>query len=90
MKNKKHDVWPLQDAKMRFSELVHEAQSSGPQHITVNECLDVVVLSEQDYNRLKSEQRTGQELVELLRNSPLKDMLCERERIEGPVREVDL
>ncbi len=89
MENEKHDVWPLQDAKMRFSELVHEAQSSGPQHITVNGCQAVVVLSEQDYNRLKSE-RTGQELVELLGNSPLKDVLCEREHIEGPVREVDL
>lgn len=85
----RHGVWPLQDAKARFSELVREAESAGPQHITVHGREAVVVLSEADYRRLKG-QRSGRLLVDLLAASPLKEVSFERERIEGPVREVDL
>jgi prevent-host-death family protein len=81
--------WHLQDAKARFSELVRKARSSGPQHVTVHGREAVVVISEDDYRCLR-EKRTGQSLVDLLANSPLKGVEIDFERVEGPVRDVDL
>ena len=81
--------WRLQDAKARFSELVRRAQSQGPQHVTVHGRDSVVVLSEQDYARLKG-GRSGKVLVDLLANSPLTDVAIEHAKTRGPVRNVDL
>jgi antitoxin Phd len=44
--------WQLQDAKNRFSELVGEAQRSGPQVVTVRGKEAAVVLGHEDYQRL--------------------------------------
>jgi len=49
----------------------------------------VVVLSEAEFRRLKG-SRSGRSLVELLADSPLKDVDIDASRIEGPVRNVDL
>ena len=81
--------WPLQDAKARFSELIRKAQSEGPQHVTVHGRSTVVVLSEEEYSRLTG-ARSGQQLVELLGSSPLRDIEIEHPRVRGPVRDVDL
>ncbi len=81
--------WPLQQAKAQFSELVRKAQTQGPQHVTVHGRDSVVVLSEDDYARLKGE-RSGQLLVDLLASSPLRDVEFEHARVRGPVRDVDL
>ena len=83
------DRWRLQDAKARFSELVRRAQSQGPQHVTVHGRDSVVVLSEQDYARLKS-GKTGKVLVDLLAASPLRDVTIEHAKTRGLVRDVDL
>ena len=40
-------LWPLQDAKARFSELVKRALETGPQHVSVRGEPAVVVLSEE-------------------------------------------
>jgi prevent-host-death family protein len=81
--------WPLQDAKARFSELVRRAQQEGPQHVSVHGRDSVVVLSEEDFQKLKGE-RSGRLLVELLATSPLKDVEIEHASVRGPVRDVDL
>ena len=81
--------WRLQDAKARFSELVRKARASGPQHVTVHGREAVVVISEADFRRLKG-KRSGRSLVDLLANSPLKDIEIDQSRIEGPVRDIDL
>jgi prevent-host-death family protein len=81
--------WPLQDAKAHFSELVRRANSEGPQRVTVHGRASVVVLSEADYARL-SGQRSGKELVDLLRKSPLGDLVIEHPAVTGPVRDVEL
>lgn len=81
--------WPLQDAKARFSELVRLAQREGPQHITVHGRDSVVVVSEAEYRAL-SGARSGRLLVELLANSPLRDVEIEHASVLGPVRDVDL
>ncbi|HUO84027.1 MAG TPA: type II toxin-antitoxin system prevent-host-death family antitoxin [Thermoanaerobaculia bacterium] len=81
--------WALQDAKARFSEVVRKAKSEGPQRITVHGREEVVVVSVEEYRRVKG-QPTGQALVELLRESPLRDLRLERLRTPAPVREIEL
>ena len=41
--------WTLQDAKNRFSEVVRQARSQGPQTVTVHGKLTAIVFSAEDY-----------------------------------------
>ena len=54
--------WLLQDAKARFSELVRRVRSEGPQHVTVHGRDEVVVISAEEFRRLKGDL-TGQALI---------------------------
>jgi prevent-host-death family protein len=79
----------LQDAKARFSELVRRVHSEGPQHITVHGRDEVVVISAEELHRLRGD-RSGQLLVDLMRNSPLRDLDIESAAVRSPVRDVKL
>ena len=81
--------WALQDAKARFSEVVRKAKTEGPQRITVHGREEVVVVSVEEYRRVKG-QPSGQDLVKLLHDSPLRDITIERTRTRGRVRGVEL
>ena len=81
--------WALQDAKARFSELVRKAKTEGPQRITVHGREEVVVVSVEEYRRAKG-QRSGQELVKAMQDSPPGDIDVERPRTGGRVRGVKL
>jgi prevent-host-death family protein len=81
--------WALQDAKARFSEVVRKAKSEGPQRITVHGREEVVVVSVEEYRRVKG-QPSGQALVKLLQDSPLRDVPIERTSTRGRVRPVKL
>ena len=81
--------WILQDAKARFSELVRRARTEGPQHVTVHGRDEVVVISAEEFHRLKGD-RSGKLFVELMRNSPLRDIDFEHEGVRTPVRDVKL
>jgi len=81
--------WALQDAKARFSEVVRRAKTEGPQRITVHGREEVVIVSVEEYQRGKG-QRTGQELVNALHDSPLRDLETDHEPTYAPVRGVDL
>jgi prevent-host-death family protein len=81
--------WALQDAKARFSEVVRKAKSEGPQQITVHGREEVVVVSVEEYRRVKG-GRTGAALVKVLQESPLRDVKIERASTRGPVRPVKL
>jgi prevent-host-death family protein len=81
--------WALQDAKARFSEVVRKAKTEGPQRITVHGREEVVIVSVEEYRRVKG-QRTGQALVEVLQNSPLRDITIDHEPTYSPVRGVEL
>ena len=83
------DCWQLQEAKARFSEVVRRAAECGPQHVTVNGEERAVVLSAEDYVRLRG-QPTGRALVDLMANSPLGDVIFEHPKVKGPVRAVTL
>ena len=81
--------WSLQDAKARFSELVRKAKTEGPQRITVHGREEVVVISVEEYRRVKG-HRTGKALVQLLQDSPLRDLTIDHEPTHAPVRGVEL
>lgn len=81
--------WALQDAKARFSELVRKAKTEGPQRVTVHGREEVVVISVDDYRRVNGE-RTGQALVDLLRESPLRAIRITRPGTRSRVRDVEL
>jgi prevent-host-death family protein len=81
--------WLLQDAKARFSELVRRVRSEGPQHVTVHGRDEVVVVSAEEFRRLKGD-RTGAALIEALQASPYRDIDIEPQRTPMPVRGVNL
>src|SRR3984893_11994483 len=68
--------WLLQDAKARFSELVRRVRSEGPQHVTIHGRDEVVVISAEEFRRLKGDQ-TGQALIAAMQASPYRDINIE-------------
>ncbi len=81
--------WPLQDAKARFSELVRRVRSEGPQHVTVHGRDEVVVISAEEFRRLKG-NRDGETLIAALQASPHRDIELAGAGAVMPVREIDL
>ena len=82
-------TWPLQDAKARFSELVRRARSEGPQHVTVHGREEVVVVAADEFRRMKG-GRTGQALIDALKDSPFPEIDLEPESFPMPVRVVEI
>jgi prevent-host-death family protein len=81
--------WLLQDAKARFSELVRRVRSEGPQHVTVHGRDEVVVISAEEFRRLKGEL-TGEALIAAMQSSPHREIEIEPGRVRMPVRDVSL
>ena len=61
-------IWQMQEAKSRLSEVVKKAERDCPQEITVHGRSVAVVLSRSDYDRLAG---TGESLASFIRRSPL-------------------
>ena len=79
-------IWQMQEAKARLSEVVKRAESEGPQDITLHgQSVDVVV-SRTTYDKLSG---GGHSLVEFMRNSPFHDLdEVDFDRDISPTREV--
>jgi prevent-host-death family protein len=82
-------VWTLQDAKARLSDVVRHARTEGPQHVTVHGKQAAVILSEDEFRRLKG-GLTGMALVDVFRACPHGDLNFELDSIHSPVRDVIL
>lgn len=76
-------VWQLQEAKNKFSEVVEEALSQGPQVITRRGVEVVIVLSYAEYRKLIVSQK---KLSEFFRQSPLADKDIDLSRDRSDVR----
>ena len=85
----KSGEWPLQDAKARFSELVRRVRSEGPQRVTVHGRDEVVVISAEEFRRLKGDL-TGEALIAAMQASPHRDIDIVPRRTPMPVRKVSL
>lgn len=79
-------AWQLQAAKQQFSELVQRALQDGPQVVTKRGKEAVVVVSVEEYRRLRHEQPS---LLEFLRSGPDLDALG-LDRATDHGRDVDL
>ena len=64
----KDQIWQLQEAKNKFSQLVANAKKTGPQIVTKHGKEAVVILSFEDYQNII---RPKNNLIEFLRKSPL-------------------
>ena len=64
-------MWQIQEAKARLSEVVKCAETQGPQNITVHGQPVAVVLSQAMFEKLTGNQ---QSLVNFMRASPLYAM----------------
>ena|ERR1700674_2511787 len=82
------ESWQLQNAKARFSEVFRRARSEGPQRITRQGKDAVVMVAEEQFERLAGKSRQPKSLVEFLRNSPLRGVNLERD--PDPGRDIDL
>ena len=76
--------WQLQEAENRLSEVVREAQETGPQVITVRGGQAAVVLSSEDYRKLTEKQGS---LVSFLRASPCAGVELDTTRSQDLGRE---
>ncbi len=81
------NYWPLQNAKARFSELLRRVRSDGPQHVTVHGRDEVVVISAEEFRRLRGNE-TGQAVIDALQSSLHHDLDIEPTRSKMPVRDV--
>jgi antitoxin Phd len=77
-----NNLWKLEDAKAKFSELVRQANSSGPQHVTVRGHEEAVVISARDYQKLVPPQ-PKKPLIEFLESLHLGGLDLTREDDRG-------
>jgi prevent-host-death family protein len=70
-------TWTVSEAKAKLSELVERARTEGPQPITKNGDVAVIVVSAEEWER--KTRRTGN-LAEFFASSPLRDSGLEVER----------
>ncbi len=79
-------AWQLQAAKQHFSELVERARNDGPQVVTKHGKDAVVVVSAEEYQRLRGD---GPNLIEFIRSAPDLDTL-DLDRATDRGRDVEL
>jgi prevent-host-death family protein len=81
--------WSLQDAKTHLSQIVREAQRTGPQRVTLHGKDAAVIIAAEEFDRLKRPV-SGRDIVAVLAKSPLSDVEFERLTIKSKVRDVEL
>ena len=82
-------VWSLQDAKAQLSELIRRVEKDGTQIVTVHGRKKVKIIPYVEPPQLEA---TGAELVEILKNSPLRELgenIFERSKVNVKMRQVD-
>jgi antitoxin Phd len=81
-------TWQLQDAKARFSELFRRARSEGPQWITRQGAEAVVMISEEQYERLAGKAHQPKSLLQFFRESPLVGIELDLQRSKDEGRNI--
>jgi antitoxin Phd len=84
------DSWQIQSAKARFSEVFRKARTEGPQRITRQGKEGVVMVADEQYDRLVGRSHQPKNLVQFFRQSPLVGVDLDLERDRDPGRETDL
>ncbi|MEL7313091.1 MAG: prevent-host-death protein [Pseudomonadota bacterium] len=71
----------------RFGEIVRRLRVNGPQHISLRDGGEVVVIDAEEYRKLKSKE-TGVLLINALRSCPDPDVDLAPERSVMPISDV--
>jgi antitoxin Phd len=66
--------WQLQTAKARFSEVFRRARAEGPQYVTRQGKEAVVIVPEEEFERLTGRTRQPRSLVLFFAESPLAEV----------------
>lgn len=83
-------AWQIQTAKARFSEVFRLARSNGPQHITRQGKEGVVMIADEEYERLVGRSHQPKSLLQFFRESPLVGLELEFERQKDRERDIEL
>ena len=84
------ESWQVQTAKARFSEVFRRARTEGPQRITRQGKEGVVMVAEEQYDRLVGKSHQPKKLVQFFRESPLVGVELELERSRDVERDIEL
>jgi len=79
--------WQLQKAKARLSEVIKKAAKEGPQKITVHGEPTAIVISNEEYERLKQPKGS---FVKFMRSSPLYGLELNLRREQTLTRDVEV
>src|SRR6202158_2450020 len=82
--------WQIQSAKARFSEVFRRARTEGPQRITRQGKEGVVMVAEEQYERLVGRSHQPKSLVQFFRASPLMGVELDLERDRDAGRDIEL
>jgi prevent-host-death family protein len=80
-------VWTVAEAKAKFSELLHRAQSEGPQRITRHGRTTAIVISGDDWEQ---QSHRKDNLAEFLMKSPLRGAGLKVKPVRMRLRKIDL
>ena len=80
-------MWQLQEAKARLSEVIKKAAKEGPQKITVHGEPTAVVISREEYERIKHPKGS---FVKFMRSSPLYGLELDLRREQTLTREAEV
>jgi antitoxin Phd len=83
-------AWQIQTAKARFSEVFRLARTEGPQRITRQGKEGVVMISDEQYERLTIKSHQPKSLVQFFHESPLVGVKLNLERDKDTGRDLDL
>lgn len=81
------NVWQLQEAKNKFSNLVDKARHDGPQVVTKHGKESVVIIAIEDYQKLN---KPTSDLISFFKKSPLSDINLDLTRDKSSSRDVEL
>src|SRR5205809_7191812 len=82
--------WQIQTAKARFSEVFRLARSQGPQRITRQGKEGVVMIADEEYEKLVGKAHQPKGLWQFFRESPLVGLELEFERDKDTGRDIEL
>jgi prevent-host-death family protein len=80
-------IWTVASAKAKFSEVIEQARSQGPQTVTRNGRTAVVIVAAEEWNR--KTRRVGN-LADFLAASPLRGSKLKIQRAKESPRKVEI
>ncbi len=85
--SKQKNVWQIQEAKAKFSQLVEDANKKGHQTITKQGKPIAVILSKKEFDRVAQPQNS---FLDFFKAAPCQEIELDIQRLQDLPREFDL